>query len=745
MELPKKNHFFDIENFNNATDMVEKNRMRMILSVILVIVSITVTAQTFYIDPSGDDVTGNGSADYPWKSLYKACQVASMRGNIIHINPGTYVENTTCLLAPGVSIVGSDAKKCIITSTSLTTQFTAIINALSSEGTDGNQSISNLTFDGNNETIAQAFNIRGRSDFSIHDCIFEDFNYVAVYWSGRGDVTDAAPDIWATGNSFYNNLVTNCAAYADGYARGALMIGGMDGMLIYNNYITQTGRPAGENGWPLKVWVNSGYVRGVKIFNNILFKDDLTNWDFCIEMDHVSGVEIYDNTITGSIDTNHQSKGDYDYSIYIHDNIIGPSTPQNSAYYGVILEFETDAAIIARNHFRNVALGIMYSCREGSLVSNNEIYYNIFSNIGQANGSGFYGGIRFIHDGSRDFSVSDYFVYNNIFEGNPDNKPFVGIEMNFDMTSAQNVNIANNIFTNFSYAWFWSNRGGVINNLNMENNILFSNGSNNEPDISGGTPSNYININNTITDPLFYSSTNYHLQEGSPGIGAGLSLAGLTSDFEGVSVNNPPNIGAYETLASNAVPNFVSANIEEESPTLIIVSFDVSIDQIIPGTSAFQVEVNKETVDLSSIDIDGGTVYIYMVDPVYLGDLIAVSYTKPESNALRSIESVEARSFSHKPVANNVKTSASENSSVTILLYPNPATDYFNVLFEGEAPPIVLCRIFDLSGGIHSEMELPTYAPQRISTRNLPANGIYIIQVTSEKKIIASGKLAVID
>jgi len=50
-------------------------------------------------------------------------------------------------------------------------------------------------------------------------------------------------------------------------------------------------------------------------------------------------------------------------------------------------------------------------------------------------------------------------------------------------------------------------------------------------------------------DPTFTNegADNYHLQTGSPAIGAGVAIAGYTTDYEGVSVSNPPNIGAFET------------------------------------------------------------------------------------------------------------------------------------------------------------------------------------------------------
>ena len=49
-----------------------------------------------------------------------------------------------------------------------------------------------------------------------------------------------------------------------------------------------------------------------------------------------------------------------------------------------------------------------------------------------------------------------------------------------------------------------------------------------------------------IANPRFVSATDYHLQSGSPAIGTGIPLGGLTTDFDAARRPNPPAIGAYE-------------------------------------------------------------------------------------------------------------------------------------------------------------------------------------------------------
>ena len=116
----------------------------------------------------------------------------------------------------------------------------------------------------------------------------------------------------------------NCAEYVPGqYGAGELNIGGQMGMEIYNNTIQQIERPEGQNGWPIKYW-NEGWLKGVKIYNNTLIKKPYggsypgeSGWDFAIEFFNIQGLEIYGNTIQGSIDLNYNYKGAYAFCAWM--------------------------------------------------------------------------------------------------------------------------------------------------------------------------------------------------------------------------------------------------------------------------------------------------------------------------------------------------------------------------------------------------------------------------------------------
>ncbi|MBL0181181.1 MAG: hypothetical protein IPP96_02370 [Chitinophagaceae bacterium] len=265
-----------------------------LLAMSLFLCSIT-QAATYYISPTGNDATGTGTLANPWKTLFKATSTVTTSGNIIHVLAGTYTETQQSDLAVGVSIEGDDFNTTIILS-NLTGQWSNLLNLNSNQDTNGNQSISNVTLNGqyvseSNYKTWIAIWITGRSNVLIHDCKIINFKDRGVIYDGNNatdPITD--PGHYATGNKFYNNTVLNCATNVGNYGAGCVNIGGQQGMEIYNNTIIQNQRANFKNGWPLKYWDN-GWLKGVKVYNNTLVKAPYVgsypgengDWDFAIE------------------------------------------------------------------------------------------------------------------------------------------------------------------------------------------------------------------------------------------------------------------------------------------------------------------------------------------------------------------------------------------------------------------------------------------------------------------------------
>ncbi len=101
----------------------------------------------YFIDPSGSDTTGDGSELKPWASLSFACFKVIVPESTIHINPGKYYVNKTCILASGVNIEGEGDTSHII---SHVKGGAGVISLISSTkgANDGNQKISFIRLDG---------------------------------------------------------------------------------------------------------------------------------------------------------------------------------------------------------------------------------------------------------------------------------------------------------------------------------------------------------------------------------------------------------------------------------------------------------------------------------------------------------------------------------------------------------------------------------------------------------------------
>lgn len=493
---------------------------------------------TFYISPVGNDTTGDGSFINPWKTLFFATQTVTTAGDTIFVKAGVYTETLQCHLSVGVSIEGEGITSVI--QSDLTNHFEELLSLKSPEGTNGNQHISNLKFDGQNLSTYWCIWVAGRSNVSIYNCTIQNFRDRGVIFSGRVNLEDFPPDsLYASGNKFYNNIVNNCAAYSDTangvFGRGCLNIGGQIGMQIYNNTITQNQRPEGQNGWPIK-YVNHGYLKNCKIYNNTLTKIPYggsypgeSGWDFCIELFNIEGLEISGNIIQGSIDLNFNHKGAYDYSAWIHHNIMSRDSLNTFYESGIIFEFGTESAIVEYNILNNISSGVQFNTRDSSVISNCVIRKNLFSNLATADTTGTAGGILIVSEGLNSAIINNLNIDNNTITATSDTNrvPWVGIDFGaLNRGFASNIKIRNNIVVGFAGAWLQGSDTTNMDGVHVLTNNSYLNGNNNFPLWPGGVPTNYVDTPYNLPgiNPMFDSTTNFLLQSTSPVIDLGVDV-----------------------------------------------------------------------------------------------------------------------------------------------------------------------------------------------------------------------------
>src|SRR6185437_3344597 len=263
--------------------------MKKLITILFICLLQNTFAQTkHYIDPTGSDAN-NGTIGSPWKTLHYAATQVTTPGDTIYINAGTYIETLPAMVAVGVNIKGADSATTIIKST-----YAANSLASTTEGTNGNQSISGITLDGNNLQATLGILIKCRSNVIIHNIKVKDFYINGINYLGSSVNSETKPTTYSTGNQLYNFTVTNCTdSDATWVGGGNINICGQQNLLIHDFILADTSRPEGRNGDNI---INNRFGRGVKIYNGTSYKPSTTNagWNFHFEIPWgCGGTEIY--------------------------------------------------------------------------------------------------------------------------------------------------------------------------------------------------------------------------------------------------------------------------------------------------------------------------------------------------------------------------------------------------------------------------------------------------------------------
>jgi len=257
-----------------------------------------------------------------------------------------------------------------------------------------------------------------------------------------------------------------------------------------------------------------------------------------------------------------------------HLRFIGGEIRNADSSQGVLIESSTTAPTPDYNEFINIKIhdngatnlhhGI-YIQSSHNLVSGCDIYHN----------TGF--GIQIYRDSAVSGVTTSYnIVRNNKLHDSAVSGGGAGVVL-----SGGDGNIAyNNLI--------WNNRGGILvdygaSNTGVYNNTIYANNANGSiaPGITlgynvgtsnttirdniifGNTAGDIITLSGTTTladhntlgatDPMFRNTagSDFHLQLGSPAIGAGVAVAGITTDFDGAT---RPQGSSYDAGAYEYVP-----------------------------------------------------------------------------------------------------------------------------------------------------------------------------------------------
>jgi len=512
---------------------------RTICFLILVLLNAYSTLATgFFVSPAGNDGNGDGSQSNPWKTLVNACQkVPPGQGHIIHLTAGTFIE-MRIEVPVGISIRGAGRDLTIIRSDPAFYHFPAdpgfsvdkfLINLNSNVMSSGQQSIRDLTVEGDQKKLHGAIYVRNRTNVLIQGVGVRKTNFTGIWlWDVQDSrITDVKLEDCAWGSSKWSSAAL-CFANLErveidhlnvdeGFGEGVKSLGtnGTPGARIHHldfhdNRISVT--PAGK--WKtasggsapniaFELW-NSD-LRDCNIYNNYI-----------------------DNTISLVMDKPQFAKATGQQTVHIHHNIIDLESRAKGEGYA--LEIMLHDAEIDHNYISKGKWGIVNWAKDG-VMTNWDIHHNVFFGISNVYPSNV---VLSQHTGLHDVKF-----YNNTVE-------FVGTRTTnlFGIKGgpSENIQIKNNLIINSNTAYsHYPNKlillenGATIQNLEVTNNLLVN--------LPMGEVAGVYKYNLTA-DPKIERRgarpTPYYLPgTGSPLIDAGQNMG---YSYEGKA----PDIGAFE-------------------------------------------------------------------------------------------------------------------------------------------------------------------------------------------------------
>jgi uncharacterized repeat protein (TIGR02059 family) len=404
----------------------------------------------------------------------------------------------------------------------------------------------------------------------------------------------------------------------------------------------------------------------------------------------------------------------------ISNNIISNTSIYNGDSGGIYTAGEVSSnVVITTNTFTNAGYGIYFDeVSDGGIVEHNIVNggkmalllhraKNITSRYNKFVGP-FAAGYAVDINSSNTQPIGNTLAY-NIIDGVDKSCSGIIILGNSSLVNSL-INIQNNDIVNCDKGvYVYSGYTYIINNLN--NNIFYNNTTHIDAGtgyavstdynlfggtgnwISGGATKATFDLWKTASsgdshslnvNPLFISSSDYHLQSGSPAKDAGIYV-GLTTDYDGNTSKNPPSIGAYEygsLVTSPVIPVYQSSVVENATPSLLEMTYNLTLANIAPAASAFSVRVNSVGRTINIVTISGKKVLLTLSSPVVYGNVVTVSYTKPSSNLLQSTSTGIAANISNQPVVNNCINVAPPNVNqppVVTISNPSKGSKYENL------------------------------------------------------------------
>jgi uncharacterized protein (TIGR02145 family)/uncharacterized repeat protein (TIGR02059 family) len=169
-----------------------------------------------------------------------------------------------------------------------------------------------------------------------------------------------------------------------------------------------------------------------------------------------------------------------------------------------------------------------------------------------------------------------------------------------------------------------------------------------------------VNSGTRVINVVSVSGTKVQLTLASPVVYGDVVTVAYTKP--GTNPIQTPSGGQAATISAQsvtnnvnpAIPVYISSVVENISPNVVAITYNLALAMVVPSASAFNVRVNGGTRSISSVSVSGTRVLLSLSSAVVYGDVITVSYTKPASNPLQSASGGQAASMGAQAVTNNI-------------------------------------------------------------------------------------------
>ena len=133
-----------------------------------------------------------------------------------------------------------------------------------------------------------------------------------------------------------------------------------------------------------------------------------------------------------------------------------------------------------------------------------------------------------------------------------------------------------------------------------------------------------------------------------------------------------------------ATPAYTGSIIENVSPSLVEMTYNLSLASIVPSPSAFIVQVNGINRNINSVVISGNKVLLTLASKVLFNEKVTVTYIKPGTNWIQTSAGGSASSISSQIVTNNCIESSKSNN-LPVLVIKNELNYYSGFVGEIDA------------------------------------------------------------